>query len=76
MRNEGEVGMKITQSWKHNMPSADGFGITVTYVYESKRLSEIEELEKRLPRGTIIMDTDEVKRTFPLKGRGSENEIY
>lgn len=50
--------MKITQSWKRNMPTTDGYSLTVTYVYSSKYLHEIEEVEKKLPKGMIIMDTD------------------
>ena len=54
--------MKITKSWKRNIPTTDGYSLTVTYVYSSKNLHEIEEIEKKLPNGTIIMDTDEPKR--------------
>jgi hypothetical protein len=49
--------MKITQSWKRNTPTTDGYGLTVTYIYTSKYLHEIEEIERKLPKGIIIMDT-------------------
>ena len=56
--------MKITQSWKRNTPTTDGYGLTVTYVYSSKYLHEIEEIERKLPKGIIVMDTDELQRTL------------
>lgn len=60
--------MKITQSWRRNEPSsAGGYSITVTYTYSSFSLSEIEEIAKKLPKGTIIMDTDEPQRMYPLE---------
>lgn len=62
--------MKITQSWKRNAPTTDGYGLTVTYVYSSKYLHEIEEIEKKLPKGTIIMDTNELQRMYPLEQEG------
>ena len=62
--------MKITQSWKRNMPTTDGYGLTVTYVYSSRYLHEIEEVEKKLPKGILIMDTDESKRMYPLEHEG------
>jgi hypothetical protein len=49
--------MKIMQSWKRNTPTTDGYGLTVTYIYTSKYLHEIEEIERKLPKGIIIMDT-------------------
>jgi len=27
--------MKITQSWKRNIPTTDGYSVTVTYVYSA-----------------------------------------
>jgi len=60
------VGMKITQSWKRNMPTTDGYSLTVTYVYSSKYLHEIEEVEKKLPVGIVIMNTDKSQRN-PLE---------
>ena len=62
----GEVGMKIVQSWKRNTP----YSLTVTYVYSSKYLHEIEEVEKKLPKGIIVMDTDNPKRMYPLEHEG------
>jgi len=58
--------MKITQSWKRNMPTTDGYSLTVTYVYSSKYLHEIEEVEKKLPVGIVIMNTDKPQRN-PLE---------
>lgn len=49
------------------MPTTDGYSLTVTYVYSSKYLHEIEEVEKKLPKGMIIMDTDNPKKTYPLE---------
>ena len=48
--------MKIVQSWKRNTPSTDGYSLTVTYVYSSERLSEIDAIEKRLPKGMLVMN--------------------
>ena len=52
------------------MPTTDGYSLTVTYVYSSKYLHEIEEIAKKLPNGIIIMDTDEPKRMYPLEQEG------
>ena len=62
--------MKIYQSWKRNTPTTDGYSLTVTYVYSSHYLHEIEDVEKKLPRGIIVMDTDNTKRMYPLKQEG------
>ena len=51
--------MRITQTWKRNTPTTGGYSLTVTYVYSSKYLHEIEEVEKKLPNGMIVMNTDE-----------------
>ena len=59
--------MKITQSWKRNTPTIDGYSLTVTYVYSSPYLHEIEEVEKKLPKGMIVMDTDKPNRMYPLE---------
>lgn len=69
-RRTGEVGMKITQSWKRNTPTTDGYSLTVTYVYSSKYLHEIEDVERKLPNGIIIMDTDKPQRMYPLEQEG------
>ena len=66
--------MKITQSWKRNAPTTDGYSLTVTYVYSSKYLHEIEEVEKELPKGMIVIDTDETKRMYPLEQEGLRSE--
>lgn len=70
VRTGGEVDMKITQSWKRNTPTTDEYSLTVTYVYSSHYLHEIEAVEKKLPKGIIIMDTDNTKRMYPLKQEG------
>jgi len=55
--------MKVTQSWKRNMPSsAGGYSITVSITYSSNCKSEIDEIEKKLPKGMIMLDTDEPDR--------------
>ena len=49
--------MKLTQSWKRNMPSSlGGESITLTTVYSSFDKAEIDELEKQMPRGIMISD--------------------
>ena len=48
------------------MPTTDGYSLTVTYVYSSKYLHEIEEVEKKLPVGIVIMNTDKSQRN-PLE---------
>ena len=55
--------MKIFQSWKRNKPDTlTGESITVTIVYSSFDQSEIDELQERLPKGYVMMDTEEVKK--------------
>lgn len=44
------------------MPTTDGESITVTYIYSSKYSSEIDEIERKLKYGMIIMDTDNPDR--------------
>ena len=62
--------MKIYQFWKKNTPTTDGYSLTVTYVYSSHYLHEIEEIEKKLPKGIIVMDTDKSKVMYPLEQEG------
>lgn len=62
--------MKVIQRWQRNTPTTDGYSLTITYVYVSKHLHEIEEIEKKLPKGTIIMDTDKPQRMYPLEQEG------
>lgn len=62
--------MKITQSWKMNTPTTDGYSLTVTYVYSSKYLHEIVDVERKLPKGTIVIDTDKPQRMYPLEKEG------
>lgn len=61
--------MKNYQSWKRNTPTTDGYSLTVTYVYMSKYLHDIEDVERKLPKGMIIMDTDK-QRMYPLEQEG------
>lgn len=66
--------MKILQTWKRNPPSsAGGYSITVSYTYSSFNPSEIDEIVKKLPKGMIIMDTDNPQRIYPLKKAGNVN---
>lgn len=62
MEGFGEIGMKISQSWKRNTPTTNGYSLTVTYVYSSQYLHEIEDIENKLPKGIIVMDTDNPKK--------------
>ena len=49
--------MKIYQSWKRNEPSThSGESITLTIVYTSFDKDEIDELEKKMPKGMLVMD--------------------
>lgn len=60
--------MKVTQSWKHNPPSTmSGYSITVTTVYSSFNKAEIDDLEQKMPKGMLVMDTDKPGRMYPLK---------
>ena len=65
--------MKIYQSWKRSI-ATDGYSLTVTCVYSSRYLHEIEDVEKKLPKGAIVMDTDKPKRMYPLEKEGGQNE--
>ena len=50
--------MKIAYSWKRNPPvSIVGESITVSITYSSCDKSEVDDLEKTLPKGAILMDT-------------------
>lgn len=49
--------MKITQTWHRNTPSsAGGYGLTVTITYSSSNPSEIDEIEKKMPKGMIVAE--------------------
>ena len=51
--------MKIYQRWKRNEPdSVVGESITVTITYCSFKREEIDELQKKMPNGMLVMDTD------------------
>ena len=52
------------------MPTTDGYSLTVTYVYSSKYLHEIEAVEKKLPTGMIVIDKDKPNRMYPLEQEG------
>lgn len=59
--------MKIFQTWTRNTPSsADGYSITVKYTYSSPNPAEIDEIEKKLPKGMVVIDTDKLQRMYPL----------
>lgn len=52
--------MKVIQSWHRNEPSsAGGYSITVAITYSSQSKAEIEELEKKLPHGMLVMNTED-----------------
>ena len=64
--------MKITQKWKRNMPSTlSGESITVTINYSSFKKEEIDELEKHMPSGIIISETNGNQVTEALNYNGS-----
>ena len=51
--------MKVTQSWKRNQPSTvSGYSLTVTVTYSSFNEEEINEIEKMLPGGTVIVNAE------------------
>ena len=55
--------MKVIQTWTRNTPSsAGGYSITVTITYSSVNKDEIDDLEKKMPNGMIVMDTDKPQR--------------
>lgn len=57
--------MKIYGRWKRNMPdSVFGETITVTITYSSFNKEEIDELEKKMPKGTLVMDMDKPKENM------------
>lgn len=51
--------MKIYQSWKRNNPDTQGYSITLTITYSSFDQTEIDELEKKLPKGLIVMNLED-----------------
>ena len=54
--------MKIYESWKRNpSDTITGESITVTVLYSSFDKNEIDEFEKTLPHGMLVMDTEETK---------------
>ena len=72
--------MKIYQSWKRNKPDTQGYSITVTITYCSSRPEEIEELEKKMPEGMLVMNTDiellkQQTKTKVVFGRTKEGEF-
>lgn len=49
--------MKVIQTWTRNEPSsAGGYSITVKITYSSLSKGEIDELEKKLPKGMLVME--------------------
>lgn len=63
-RKGGEGCMKVYHSWKRNKPStSEGYSITVTITYSSFSEAEINQVEKKMPPGTmLIVDTDKPNR--------------
>ena len=62
---DGERGedMKVTQTWKRNMPSTlGGESITLKTVYSSFDKQEIDDLEQKMPKGMIVMDSEGMKK--------------
>ena len=58
--------MKVTQTWERNTPSsAGGYSITVKTTYSSFNPFEIDDIEKKLPKGMIVIDTNKPQRTYP-----------
>ena len=52
--------MKIYQRWKRNEPdTVTGESITVTITYCSFDRAEIDELQKKMPKGMLVMDTEQ-----------------
>ena len=59
--------MKVFQSHTRNKPStAGGYSLTVTITYASQNPKEIDEIEKKLPKGLIVADTDKPQRMYPI----------
>ena len=55
--------MKVTQTWERNTPSsAGGYSITVKTTYFSFNPSDIDDIENKLPRGMLVIDTDKPQR--------------
>jgi len=53
--------MKIYQSWKRNEPSSmTGESITLTTVYTSFKKAEIDDLERKMPKGMLIMGDEKL----------------
>ena len=52
--------MKIYQKWKRNKPdTVTGESITVTITYCSFDRDEIDELQKKMPKGMLVMYTEQ-----------------
>lgn len=59
--------MKVTQTWTRNTPSsAGGYSITVKTTYSSYNSEEIDQIEKKLPKGMVLIDTDKPDRRSGL----------
>ena len=55
--------MKVTQTWERNTPSSEGgYSITVKTTYSSFNPYEIDNIEKKLPKGMVVIDTDKPQR--------------
>lgn len=51
--------MKIFVDWKRNEPDTlTGESVTVKITYSSFDKKEIDDFEKKLPKGMLVMDTN------------------
>lgn len=58
--------MKIYQSWKRNEPdTVTGYSITITVTCSSFDESEIDDLQKKMPKGTLVINTKKEKEHDP-----------
>lgn len=54
--------MKVTQSWRRNMPDTiTGESITLVTTYSSFDKEEIDALEQNMPKGTLYTEMDNTK---------------
>lgn len=54
--------MKVTQSWRRNMPDTiTGESITLVTTYSSFDKEEIDALEQNMPKGTLYTEIGNVK---------------
>lgn len=54
--------MKVTQSWRRNMPDTiTGESITLVTTYSSFDKEEIDALEQNMPKGTLYTEMNNTK---------------